>query len=99
MKQRILMNLAAIGITLAFLYALLAAVYYWSSFSIASSPDCSEARNSAIFCDPEVYLLPSIAWTAGAVTLLVVAILFTRVQLRLLKKTFLPHTNHLQRPE
>lgn len=89
------MNLAAIGITLAFLYALLNTLLYWSLFSSASAPDCNQTISSIIICDPEVYLLPSIAWTAGAVALLVVAILFIRLQLRLLKKRFLPHINHL----
>ena len=80
-KQKILFNLSAIAITLALVVSVFYSYMYWSAFHIASSPDCDELANSAIYCDPSRYTTQLIIWPVIALSLVVVAVIFTRMQI------------------
>jgi hypothetical protein len=81
MKQKILFNISAVAITLALVVSVFYSYIYWSAFHIASSPNCDELANSAIYCDPSRYTTKLIIWSVIALSLVVVAVLFTRMQI------------------
>ena len=80
MKQRILMNLIAIVITLALLASLLSMAFYVLVLQTASSPDCNSMGNSMVYCEPSRYIPPLLMWGGLSTLFIVVAIVFTRAK-------------------
>ena len=78
MKQRILMNLITIVITLALLASLLSMAFYVLVLQTASSPDCNSMGNSMVYCEPSRYIPPLLMWGGLSALFIVVAIVFTR---------------------
>lgn len=82
MKQKILLNILAVSITLAIIYSLLNCVVSWHAYNFSGSTACDSPTNSWLYCDPERYIGQSIMWTVISIALIATGALLTRFQLK-----------------
>lgn len=86
MRQKILFNVLAILIALGLVFSISATVFYLSYMREAESTDCNEAVNSALTCGSSIYREQFMLWCFGALLLMVVAVLFSRLQTKKQRK-------------
>lgn len=86
MKQRLLLNLAAVGIALLLVFSIFNTVFYTLTYQIAGSPDCDKPTNSSVICEPSQYVVPLLAWGFVSLFLIVAAVFFNRVQSKYMLK-------------
>ena len=82
MKNRYMRNILAILIALAMIISGFYGLFSWSIYSGAGAADCSEEGQSIYYCDPSRYLSPLVFWCSCFAILLILAIVYTRIQLR-----------------
>ena len=76
------MNMLAIVIVLALVVSGFYSLFSWGIYHNAGAADCSETGQSMYYCDPSRYLSPLVFWCSCFVILLVLAIVFARMQLK-----------------
>lgn len=82
MKNKYIMNMLTIVIAFALVISGVYSLLSWSIYSSAGATDCNEARQSWYYCDPSRYLAQLVFWCSCFALLLVLAIVFARMQLK-----------------